>query len=87
MWTGWGVFIFLYFFLVCPCCSGKLPSPKFKHASVFCDSEHMMNIILTYCLVRRKYPLNLVMLGLISIAMGWSLGATCCFYDFDEIVQ
>ena len=25
MWTGWGVFIFLYFFLVCPCCSGKLP--------------------------------------------------------------
>lgn len=58
MWTGWGVFIFLYFFLVCPCCS-----------------------------VRRKYPLNLVMLGLISIAMGWSLGATCCFYEFDEIVQ
>jgi len=58
MWTGWGVFIFLYFFLVCPCCS-----------------------------VRRKYPLNLVMLGLISIAMGWSLGATCCYYEFDEIVQ
>jgi len=24
MWTGWGVFIFLYFFLVCPCCSGEL---------------------------------------------------------------
>ena len=37
--------------------------------------------------VRRKYPLNLVMLGLISIAMGWSLGATCCYYEFDEIVQ
>lgn len=51
MWTGWGVFIFLYFFLVCPCCSGKPPSPKFKHASVFLwlrtYDEYNFNLLLS----------------------------------------
>ena len=36
--------------------------------------------------VSKIFPLNIIMLILVSISMGWALGATCCHFQFLEIL-
>ena len=43
-------------------------------------------LVCSCCGVKHRYPLNMVFLVLMASAMGVSLGALCCFLDFDAIV-
>ena len=38
------------------------------------------------CGIKKRYPLNIVLLFLLAGAMGMALAATCCFFEFDVIV-
>jgi len=43
-------------------------------------------LVCSCCGVKNRYPLNMVFLVLMACSMGVSLGALCCFLDFDAIV-
>jgi len=57
LYSSYGLFVFFYFCLVCPCCN-----------------------------FQRKYPLNLIFLVLLTVAMSFMTGVITCYYDTKAVL-
>merc|ERR1711935_856447 len=57
LYSSYGLFVFFYFCLVCPCCN-----------------------------FQRKYPLNVIFLVLLTVAMSFMTGVITCYYDTKAVL-